>query len=1287
MFAGKRTSADCQSFASERAARQRIVAGIHTTNSSNDRNTQRKQARQKEEICMLHFAQRAVRRDDGPLLEVREHGACGRLHADLLFVAGLRVALHPPRAVHVARLLPGDQLHVPLGPSGHARRADLRVRHHAHGHLLGHCGEFDQLCDRLLRHLHRYSLVVGLPSDPVAGQLLQPPLGLLPVERREGQEVRAQPSDDDQSLLERVLHSPLAGHQRECAKAIPHAGALGARPAHGRGGGVAREGGRGRPAPARDVPLLPADGVDAQAAEEGPRAGQHLQSLVHDPRQGAAPNTSSTTSGLQELMKTREGLNNLLSQDFLSSVPLSYSQVAFLVPSIYFFLSLIGRQFVQTNDPSFLQQVDYYVPFYSLYEFVIYFGWLKVAQVSSLSCEGLTGLFVLGDAQSVRTGRRRFRDRLVHPAEFRREFFRRERERLLSVREPAARPDVRPDASFGGGRSGRDPAHEGVRLPPQPLQSDARARLRGTRWRRWSRRRTTDRPFGQATPSHSTVHLTTVQGEFKGGSSIRPLPAVPSPLPPPPAPPLPAPTPLTRRPVRPPLLPFVLLINRALQSVVTVEFGSPNVAPAGEPKTEGFDEKPTPGTQKKDVKPEGVLNFAMIIATALMIWKGLMVVTGSESPVVVVLSGSMEPSFYRGDLLILGDNHDDPITAGEIVVFRIKGRDIPVVHRVIRAFVDSPHDSQFLTKGDNNRVRSFLSFLCIPFVLQVDDRGLYAEGQNYVHRSEIIGRARGLIPYIGMVTILLNDYPQLKYVVIGILAVLVLIHREMLSEHLNTFPSIGVLFTYFLLQPKCARCPSCGRRVSSTSSPFPPPSGGTKIESNVLELSDRFLEIMDQGMWLVKLYAPWCAHCKRLAPVWEHVGHALADAEVGVRVAKVDCTRFPAVSSKLRVSAYPTIIFFRNGVQIPYEGERRKEALVEFAVKSAGPIIGNIESTTKMAELRKSAEKDPLFIFVDGETPDQGLFEEYDNVSGKLFTETRFFRSPRTLLPAIVALKETPDVVVLKDNTFLSFKQQGGDHSLSDWIRVERWPLLPPITSSNVHSIAEDTNKMLVLALVDMVERTNMSTDSGRFFKLFKEAAISAEKDADLRSRFQFGWMDGNSIANSVVMGEMPVPGLFVFNVSSYEFFLLDDQPEKMTAPSILAGLRPILSGVSQPLGGRSWPQRFRRMGYEITKNLYDMFYHQPILTMCLFGVPLAFFSIIAYSVCSSDFSVDRDEIYPTDEEDEDEEEDDGEEVEIEGERTDDEQSALRNRRRSYATGSESEGEAEAENSQHPKAE
>ena len=44
----------------------------------------------------------------------------------------------------------------------------------------------------------------------------------------------------------------------------------------------------------------------------------------------------------------------------------------------------------------------------------------------------------------------------------------------------------------------------------------------------------------------------------------------------------------------------------------------------------------------------------------------------------------MEPAFFRGDLLVLTNKMDDPITAGEVVVFNVKGRDIPIVHRVIK---------------------------------------------------------------------------------------------------------------------------------------------------------------------------------------------------------------------------------------------------------------------------------------------------------------------------------------------------------------------------------------------------------------------------------------------------------------------------------------------------------------------------------------------------------------------------------------------------------------------------
>lgn len=146
-----------------------------------------------------------------------------------------------------------------------------------------------------------------------------------------------------------------------------------------------------------------------------------------------------------------------------------------------------------------------------------------------------------------------------------------------------------------------------------------------------------------------------------------------------------------------------------------------------------------------------------------MIWKGLGLICNTESPIVVVLSGSMEPAFYKGDLLFL-TNPSSPIEAGEIVVYKIKGRDIPIVHRVMRVHHDNATDEQFiLTKGDNNHE---------------DDVGLYDQGQLWIKREDIIGRVKAFLPYVGEVTILLNSSPKVKAALLGGLALLVLTTRE-----------------------------------------------------------------------------------------------------------------------------------------------------------------------------------------------------------------------------------------------------------------------------------------------------------------------------------------------------------------------------------------------------------------------------------------------------------------------------------------------------------------------------
>lgn len=80
-----------------------------------------------------------------------------------------------------------------------------------------------------------------------------------------------------------------------------------------------------------------------------------------------------------------------------------------------------------------------------------------------------------------------------------------------------------------------------------------------------------------------------------------------------------------------------------------------------------------------------VLNFALVLSTAFMLWKGISIISDSPSPIVVVLSGSMEPAFQRGDLLFLW-NRARETQIGEVVVYNVKGKDIPIVHRAVRRF-------------------------------------------------------------------------------------------------------------------------------------------------------------------------------------------------------------------------------------------------------------------------------------------------------------------------------------------------------------------------------------------------------------------------------------------------------------------------------------------------------------------------------------------------------------------------------------------------------------------------
>lgn len=81
--------------------------------------------------------------------------------------------------------------------------------------------------------------------------------------------------------------------------------------------------------------------------------------------------------------------------------------------------------------------------------------------------------------------------------------------------------------------------------------------------------------------------------------------------------------------------------------------------------------------------------------------------------------------------------------------------------------------------------------------------------------------------------------------------------------------------------------------------------------------------------WLVEYYAPWCGHCKALAPTYEELALELKGK---VNVAKVDCPANEVVCRSQKVRGYPTIKLHQNGQATEFNGQRQLKTLETFAL-------------------------------------------------------------------------------------------------------------------------------------------------------------------------------------------------------------------------------------------------------------------------------------------------------------------------------------------------------------------
>jgi protein disulfide-isomerase A6 len=118
-------------------------------------------------------------------------------------------------------------------------------------------------------------------------------------------------------------------------------------------------------------------------------------------------------------------------------------------------------------------------------------------------------------------------------------------------------------------------------------------------------------------------------------------------------------------------------------------------------------------------------------------------------------------------------------------------------------------------------------------------------------------------------------------------------------------------------------------------------AGATAGNSAVLDLlpSNFDKAVLQSGKpTLVEFFAPWCGHCKTLAPIYEELGQAFAFASDKVQIAKVDADAHRSLGKQFDVQGFPTLKFFDGKSDKPtdYNGGRDFDSLSAFISEKTG---------------------------------------------------------------------------------------------------------------------------------------------------------------------------------------------------------------------------------------------------------------------------------------------------------------------------------------------------------------
>ncbi|KAJ9540405.1 hypothetical protein OSB04_026911 [Centaurea solstitialis] len=258
----------------------------------------------------------------------------------------------------------------------------------------------------------------------------------------------------------------------------------------------------------------------------------------------------------------------------------------------------------------------------------------------------------------------------------------------------------------------------------------------------------------------------------------------------------------------------------------------------------------------------------------------------------------------------------------------------------------------------------------------------------------------------------------------------------------------------------------------------------------VVLVEGNFTEFVDSNRYvMVEFYAPWCGHCKALAP--EYAAAATELKGEAVVLAKVDAQEESDLAETYQVQGFPTVLFFVDGVHKPYIGQRTKDAIVSWIKKKTGPGVYNITSE-EGAEKILASEDRVVLAFVDSLVgpehdelvaasrleDDVNFYQTVDSNVAKLF-----HIDPDVKRPALVLLKKDAEKVSHHDGLF-------DKSAIKEFVFANKLPLVTTFSRESASLIFESPIKKQVMLFATSKGSTKVAQIFEDAAKLFKGKLI-----------------------------------------------------------------------------------------------------------------------------------------------------------------------------------------------------